>query len=436
MLVSVVAVLLVVTAEWESASLQSPPQYAQSAPDSQTHAGSSSARSAPDRAEPKAEKRGGVRYQFQKVKEWRAAVREHVRGEADEPARLIAGWPDEDIGIVIDFLTKLTSQSPKSIKRALSKERYRNALELTDEEARQGDLRLVLKRGALLHTDIELFELASPRLQKSLDGMAAMSDGRIAVHPRRRHWSFARRLIDAVERPTHDAHVRQWYIATTAHMQSLRLLGYARQNLESALKRFPDDPRLLLYAGVLHEVWASPVNQGVSLPPGAKPFYGSRLQELRKASVLYSRALTVNPELCEARIRLGRVLGALGLHKDAALQLMKIASPPAVPRNGYYLSLYLGCELEALSRIPEAREQYQRAATLYPTAHAPLLALSHLARVSNDAETAVGAVQRLLAKPVADLWNDDPLWSYDVAHVQDAAALLAEMHDLFGELSR
>ena len=75
-----------------------------------------------------------------------------------------------------------------------------------------------------------------------------------------------------------------WGGATTpASVINHRLLGYARQNIERALNRFPSDDRILFYAGVLHEVWASPVNQNVALPKGGKATFGTKESELKLA---------------------------------------------------------------------------------------------------------------------------------------------------------
>jgi hypothetical protein len=102
----------------------------------------------------------------------------------------------------------------------------------------------------------------------------------------------------------------------------------------------------------------------------------------------------------------------------------------------YYASLYLGREFEALSRRSEARSQYERAASLYPTAPVPLLSLSHLAHGSGDSAGALLAVQRMFALPREDSVKDDPWLVYDIAHVRDAGAFIDELRKLLGEVSR
>jgi tetratricopeptide (TPR) repeat protein len=260
-------------------------------------------------------------------------------------------------------------------------------------------------------------------------------DGRVTVLPRERNWQFARQLIDTVSpSPSEDPMVRLWYIATTAHMQSRRLFAYARQNLENALKIFPSDDRILFYAGVLHETWAMPFNQNTLLPMGMQMAFGSKESELRKARHFFQKSIETNPNSAETHLRLGRVLGLLDNHGQAAAELKQAAASIKDPQLLYYASLYLGYEFEMLSRRSEAREQYECAAKLYPAAQSPLFALSQLAHSSDDVNGALLALQHVYELPRADLWKDDPWWTYDLSHVRDADKLVAKMYKAFGGL--
>jgi tetratricopeptide (TPR) repeat protein len=230
--------------------------------------------------------------------------------------------------------------------------------------------------------------------------------------------------------------VRQWFIATTAYMQANRLLGYARQNLKYALHRFPADSRILFFAGVLHETWASPMHQNVVVPLEVKVSYGSEESELKQALQFFKKASAADPNFAEAHLRLGRVLGLLGHHNQAVAELQRAAASIKDPQLLFYASLFLGREFAALSRRSEARDQYERAAMLYPAAQSPLLALSQLARSGDDLEGARLSLERSFAVPRKDPWKDDPWWIYDLAHVRDADALIADMHRMFGGLSQ
>jgi tetratricopeptide (TPR) repeat protein len=371
----------------------------------------------------------------EKIREWSKAVAQHATGRPDPAAVMIGNWQEKDLETVISYVTKLASQSPNSVKRTLAKASIRRLLQLTDQDAKQGSLNRLLTQGALLHTDVALLELGESSYQNAGEGMAAFADGRFYIYPKTPHWEFARKLIDAGSPlSSRDPMVRQWYIATTAHMQARRLPGYAGQNLKRALERFPADPRLLLYTGVLHETWASATHQNVVLPRAVKVSYGSEESELKLALQFFQKAVAADPNFAEARLRLGRVMGLLGHHDRAVLELQSAAASINDPQPMYYASLFLGHEFASLSRRSEARDQYERAARLYPAAQSPLLALSQLARSGDDLEGAWISLKRVFALPRKDPWKDDPWWIYDLAHVRDADALIAEMHKMFGGL--
>jgi tetratricopeptide (TPR) repeat protein len=167
-----------------------------------------------------------------------------------------------------------------------------------------------------------------------------------------------------------------------------------------------------------------------------KADYGSEKSELKLALQFLQKAIAADPNYAEAHLRLGRVMGLLGHHDQAVAELQQAAASIKDPQLLCYASLFLGREYVALSRRSEARDQYERAAGLYPTAQSPLLALSQLARSSDDLEGASLSLKRSFALPRKDPWKDDPWWIYDLAHVRDADALVAEMHKMFGGLSQ
>jgi tetratricopeptide (TPR) repeat protein len=381
----------------------------------------------------KAEGRTDPNYQFHKVEEWWKAAAQHNPGKPDSAAMMIAGWGERDLELVIQFVTKLAAQPVKTARRTLARASIRRILQLTDQEVKRGNLNRIVKRGALLHTDIALLGMEASGNTFTSERVVVFYDGRVAVLPRERNWEFARRLIDTVSpSPSEDPMVRLWYIATTAHMQSRRLFAYAKKNLERALEIFPSDDRILFYAGVLHETWASPLNQNALLPPGMQMTFGSKETELKRAQSFFQKSIEANPNSAETHLHFGRVLGLLGNHRKAAVELEQAVTSIRTPQLLYYASLYLGYEFEMLSRRSEARDQYERAATLYPAAQSPLLALSQLAHSSDDVNGAFLALQRVYELPRADLWKDDPWWAYDLSHVRDADELVAEMHKVFG----
>ena len=385
----------------------------------------------------KNEKKKDSAYILQKVKEWREATVLHNPGEADQSAREIGGWDEEDLEIVVDFITDLASQRVKNITRTIAKTPIRSRLKLTALEVQQGDLNRVLMQGAMLHTDIALLGLETGQYLDPREQIWIFLDGRATALHKTVNWKYARRLIDSVDLSRlQDNMVLQWYVATTAYLQSRRLLAYAKENLEGALELFPSDSRILFYAGVQHETWALPINQDVQLPWGGDVYYDSKKSELKKARDFFTKALKINPDFAEARLHFGRILLLLGNPNKAYVEFRKAAAGIVDPQLSYYISLYLGRTLAALSRHDEAREQYERAAKLYLTAQSPLLALSQLAQIDDDSESAFAAVQRVFELPRQNIREDDPWWVYDLSHVRNADALLEEVYKKFDELAR
>ncbi|MEJ2110322.1 MAG: tetratricopeptide repeat protein [Acidobacteriota bacterium] len=294
----------------------------------------------------------------------------------------------------------------------------------------------ILKQAALLHTDIALLKLEAGKFSVPSNQIrVAFIDGRLVRQPYKPHWEFARRLINAVDpSPAEDPMARQWYIASTAHMQSLRDLANARKHLEDALKLFPDDAQILFYAGVLHEIWASPLNQNFQSNLPVKPFYGSKEKELKQARKFYREVIDADPDFAEAYLRLGRVEGLLDSHPQAFVALERADSLIQEPLLSYYTALFRGYEFEMLDRPEEAREQYERASSLYPGAQSPRLALSPLAHSLGDTESALDALRNLLDLQQKETGRDDPFWEYDLSHVRNAPDLIEKMHRVFGEL--
>jgi hypothetical protein len=378
-----------------------------------------------------------AQYWLDKLEEWRTAVARHDPGVLDEAVKTISRFPMSDLRGVVNRVKELArwvvesrSHTPGSLEQ--------HWLGLTDDEVQHGKANRVLKRGALLHTDIALLssDIWPPML--NYDPMVVtIVDGRTVGREGGTHWELARLLLDSVyPQPSSDEMVRQWYVATTAYVQNLHQWGQAQTNLRRALAVFPLDATILFLNGVLHETFAAPESQNALPPPGFRFDFGPERLELRQARQFFQQAVKANPGFPEAHLRLGRVTGLLGNHDEAIAELRKADAALTDRQLQYYAALFLGHEQEALGHTDAAREQFERAATLYPNAQSPLLALSHLAGREGDPAGMLPAMKRVLTLPVTDARREDPWWSYDVAHVRNAEELMAAMRKVFGELSR
>lgn len=390
---------------------------------------------------------------LERLQKWLAVVERREPGTVDDLAIEVRSWRRtelEDLWIDMTAVLKLMRDPKATVfflqsdgKRVPRQVFYsRPELErlsaLASHALEHGDENYILKRGALLHTDIAM-QLAAEdgppvgRPDGGLQMLMRLADGRqLGFEDAAGHWELARTLLDAVTPdPSSDEMVRLWYRATAAHLQ--RQEQFDTAHFERALKLFPADADIVFLSGCLHETFATPGLQRVvqSAPRGVTFAVGSERTELRQAETFFRRALEINPALTEARVRLGRVLGLLGRHADAASALRPAVSTIHDSQLLYYAELFLGGAAEALGDRDQARASYEHAAALYPRAQSPRMALSQLAKRSGDGTAALSAIQQVLRLPANEGERDDPWWTYHVVQGRAADTLLAEVHRVF-----
>jgi tetratricopeptide (TPR) repeat protein len=406
-----------------------------------------------------------------RVQIWVDAVQSHRAGMPDEATRRIASWTSEqleEITIELASLLKLMAEprgnvfsvwvedGRKSGNRRVvysgsELDRLRrmaraaggrdaNAPPSPGDEARIAAAQnRVVKRGAAVHTTIALnrpeqieTRAANPFTTKS-DGIVQFTDGQqLGVDNRANHWRFARRLLDLVTpHPSRDSDVRDWYRASCAALLARTQLH--ADHFDQAVRLFPDDPQLLLFAGSFHESLSAASVQAFirsAVPPrGVVLRVGSTRTELGRAESFYRRALTIDPAADEARVRLGRVLSRQERSADALGELRRV-NPSASPILQYYRALFAGEAAEALGRPDDARAAYERAAELYPLAQAPPLALSQLAMRAGDTTRASNMITNVLSASPERMLEDDPFWTYYGAAGRDADLLLARAYQM------
>jgi tetratricopeptide (TPR) repeat protein len=348
---------------------------------------------------------------------WVAAVSRHAPGREDAETRLIGSWPIWDVETVIDYTRR-------------------------GRLANRPDVNALLLRGALLHTDIARF---GPSLPGGRPDVALARDGRYEGMASSAHWDFARAFLDQVSpHPAKDAGVRLWYRAVAAHMVSEGRLGDAVGHLRRAVQLLPADRDILFAIGCMREAFAAPAKQAVmnavrqpvplvkwgKVDNDPSLEVGSASDELGKAEKAFRAALDVDPAFEDARLHLGRVLGLRGQARAAANELARIPES-SEPVLRYFAALFLGRQHEALGDPAAARDDYRRAAALYPRAQSPHLATSALARRSGDRAGANAAIAPLLALPADAAARDDPWWAYG-SDPRNADKLMREMYRVLG----
>jgi tetratricopeptide (TPR) repeat protein len=313
----------------------------------------------------------------------------------------------------------------------------------------------LLKRGALLHTDVALnvtdvtipsvTSVARTHQRTTLhldDGWQQGLDQSVS------HLEIARRLLglvrpnperDARARPERDAMVRQWYRATSAILLQTEDLDF--DHFRDAMRLFPEDTEVLFLSGALHETLAGPfVQDGLRtarLPTWLSYPVAGEHGELLLAEALFRRSLKADPARAETHLRLGRVLGLLGRHREAVKELLAAAG--AEPLVEYYRALFLGRELDATGAVEQARASYNRATELFPRAQSPYIALSEAAMRTGDHVTAQSAMQAVWRLSAVSPEGEDPLWNYHVAAGRSGQELLDAINVMFpayGALAR
>jgi tetratricopeptide (TPR) repeat protein len=304
----------------------------------------------------------------------------------------------------------------------------------------------ILRRGALVHTDIALLlperaaeylqtdardrfifnfnQFEKPRLVNRGDAgrLVTSVDGEyVASEVENAHWSMARGLLhDIYPHPSADEFVQRWYRAVAALFEESYLLGNAKYHLTRALEELPHDPMILLYAGAMHEAYAS---EGVQSIPKTRPGLlrlPSSREEWSLAEPLLREAVKAGAPV-EARLRHARVLGRLGKHAEAAAMLRLLEPRLTDPRLKYFAALFLGSEEGALGDVGQARDAFERAAVLCPTAQAPLVAMADLLRRSGNRTAVLAVLGRIQGLPSDPADRVDPWVDYFRSFALDSA---------------
>jgi tetratricopeptide (TPR) repeat protein len=419
-----------------------------------------------------------------RLERWLKLVARHQPGEIDSELEDIAGWSNaalQDLWLDAEVVIRLarlghpfdfrftTVPYTKEHKHRISvlscaadgaifenKCMILKAADEIDDDLRQlsllakassgrGDPNYVVRRGALLHSDVGMLRLHDtdePFDGKPIAGAQSwrmeISDGReLALRTTAVHWEIARMLLDFVipagldrAAPERDAMVLAWYRSTAAWMQLHE--DHNEMHLTRGRRIFPDDPDLLFLAACQKETFAGAAIQAAvgsaDLPAGVTVGVNSVQAELREAERLFRRTLEVKPSYIEARLRYGRVLGGLGKHAEAVVELRRAAAELTEPELSYHAHQFLGAEEEAIGNREAAQAAYEHAAVLFPHAQSPLLALSQLARRYGDRAGALHAANRLFALRDDDFDRDDPWWTYYLVQARDADDLLVALH--------
>jgi tetratricopeptide (TPR) repeat protein len=191
--------------------------------------------------------------------------------------------------------------------------------------------------------------------------------------------------------------LRTWYLLWESFMQvhsALESTAYG-DYIGIALHAFPDDSEVLLATGDHFEMrwWSADDN------PQRHPTFatGSAAQNLRVARDWFRKAVSAPRPVEEARVRLGRVLLALGDVEGAVSALRPVHDSSSDPGLRYLAALFLGAVYEQRGDLGAAAKSYAEAATLVPSPQSARLASAYVSHLRGDRSGAADTVVTALA---------------------------------------
>ncbi len=251
----------------------------------------------------------------------------------------------------------------------------------------------LLRAAVMLHTDRESYERLQSPVVESVRECGINTHGGYAR-------SLAGLLI--VQSDASREFARQWITAMALASQWDLCLDDVRRWTREGLKWFPKDAQLLLIQGTAGEtasaltpepaLYTNPNNRSEGLNQIAR-----RRQVLSEARGDLDAALALDPDLHEARLRLGRVLWRLEKANEARTVLQAVVQREAEPWILYLAHLFLGRVLEDGGQLPAATEEYRAALALDPASQAAAMALSEALLATGDVDEARDVLARAVS---------------------------------------
>ncbi|HEV7499999.1 MAG TPA: tetratricopeptide repeat protein [Vicinamibacteria bacterium] len=336
-------------------------------------------------------------------------VRYH-RGERLEATSALLQWSDHDLEAMFAMVEALVLKAedcvtcPNLLGDLAPRDRVPN-------EALELPLAAAVRAAIMLHAEAD-------GAQRAGAGPVGVEQQR-ACPGRLANWAGRYAVLLARSPATRDFS-RRFFVAMTQGCQWDACFDEAESWARRGLKQFPDDAQLLLDLGSVIEEKAT---VGASLAGAAHEGDAAGLQdEFRKAQRELTQAVSRDPNLVLAKVRLGRVLWRLGQTALAQKTLQEAITSARSPRPAYLAHLFLGQVYEDAHRLDQAAAEYRRALEIDPRAQAAAVALSHALLLAGDVEGS----RRVLAGGLASAprrSTPDVYWDYLVANAVDHAEL-------------
>jgi tetratricopeptide (TPR) repeat protein len=231
-----------------------------------------------------------------------------------------------------------------------------------------------------------------------------------------------REAVDLVEAeqagPQGDLFARRLCLLAALALHSQAQFEPAHGLLRRALRHHPDDAELITALGSVTETVAA--LRHYELPPSARQRLKLGSGEYRtegggggslpgvslpRAEADYQRAIALDPNLFEARLRLGRVRLSQGRAEEALPDLERVATEAPRPAQRYLARLFEGRARERLGDLKGAVDAYRAAVAQAPGAQAGVLALGRaLGRAGDPAGAQLAFDSSSRGGAAADPW--------------------------------
>jgi tetratricopeptide (TPR) repeat protein len=282
-----------------------------------------------------------------------------------------------------------------------------------------------LKAAIMMHADREIEEQWSRPVSEQPARCGTGSNALIIEH-------LAHLLI--LVDPEAGAFLKQFYLGMARYAFWSHCLVQSQQWARSGLKLYPREAPLFLAAGIASDQTAfftsPPAPSAFGLAPAdltRRDGMSARIRFLREtARKAYQEALSADPNLAEARLRLGRVQWYLGQFNEARVCFETVLAKAGAPDIHYLAHLFFGRLLEDEGELDKAEEHYRTASSMQPFSEIAAVAVSHVRFLRGDLDSARTVLKDGL-EAVQKRTAFDPLVPYIVLQAPQGEAILDEL---------
>ncbi|MEO8360017.1 MAG: tetratricopeptide repeat protein, partial [Vicinamibacteria bacterium] len=296
---------------------------------------------------------------------------------------------------------------------------------------RQAFARFPLRAAILLHADREIQQSFHTPISEQVASCGAGRNADMVEH-----LAAILVLID----PNAGGFLRSFYLGMADQAEWSHCFEQSQTWARAGLKTYGSDAPLRMALGIAAEAGAFFTLTPAPQSPGGGAAMArqagairARIRELQEdARQAFDRAVTADPQLTQARLRLGRMQWRLGQAENARASLEMVLAKTDDADLQYLAHLFLGRVLEDKGKLAEAEQHYRAAVGLQPLSETSAVALSHALYLRGDFEGARQALATgLEAAPKRVAY--DPWVSYLVTQTNQGNVILAKLR---GDLTR